>query len=480
MNHWILAGLLLSGPNVEPKTEGHRFEQIDPAGLTAAEVAKRALVDAPELQRKDAEIASVEAQVRQNRRRYVPSIELYAKYTRLSRLSTEVGDGYLVGTANPGTLALGDCGGVQCVVDAQNVPAIAQSIAFESLLNNYAFGVEVGIPLSDWIFAVPPSIKGAKAQVEATKAQQQAQQLVVQSNAQLAYYGWLRALAGVDVAQQSVRRIEERQREIQIRYDAGQGRRDDVLRLTSNLASARAQLEQAEATVLTARQRLASLIDTEGVVFTPGESMTDELPPVAADARPYIETARANRPEILALRKTVSAQSYVARATRVDYAPKLTAFGDAQISSPNPRAFPPTQEFRPSWAMGVSLTYNIAQAAQTKPRLDAISAQTDAVEADLRLLERELSVQVTDAHSQRRALDTIVAHTREQEEASIAAYELMAARVRHGSATVTDLLDAETQRNEAQLQRIDAELRRREATVRLRFAMGLAPDESAP
>ena len=180
---------VVSGPLVE----------VRPGGLTAEQVAERALAASPTLAARRAEIDAASAQIAKTTARFFPRVTLSATYTRLSEANNSLG-GSIVGARNPGPLALGPCdaadpAGPTCPVDSAGVPIGANTLAFPTTRNSHDLSAEVAVPLSDYVFTMPSAVGATRANARANEPGEQAAACDAAHEARVAYHDWLRAVA---------------------------------------------------------------------------------------------------------------------------------------------------------------------------------------------------------------------------------------------------------------------------------------------
>ena len=143
-------------------------------GLTADEVARRAVVASDSLAAKRAAIEAAAAKVDEAVARFLPRLTLKAGYTRLSRVenSLSTGGGGLVG-GNGTLLEVGPCppgytptaaGATGCV---QNAAII--DLQFPVLVNNYSLSANLGVPFSDYLLRLSSSIATTKHEKRAAE-----------------------------------------------------------------------------------------------------------------------------------------------------------------------------------------------------------------------------------------------------------------------------------------------------------------------
>jgi outer membrane protein len=454
-----------------------------PGGLTADDVARYALRSAPSIGVRTAELQQAAARVDLTMINYLPQLQGAAAYSRLSKVNVDFGGGgSSVGTANAGPLVIGTCPGGQgqCVLDSMGVPAIAAPFAFVFPLNSYSLSAALSVPLSDYILSLVPARRSSQAGVEAARLARAAEVIKVEADARIAYYNWLRTIAAVVVADTSAQRSKARLLDAEAAFEAGVASQADVLRLDALVASTESAVVQAAAARDLAASHLALMMARGDATFAVGEDVL--TPPSAAAplrALPQlIDEAHAQRLELRSLGQHGRALDEGRRIYRAGYLPRLDAFADATYANPNQRFFPLSEEWNASWSAGARISYSLGQAMLARARLRENRADIHRLDQQAEQLRRGIAMEVTSAYLDRqRALATIELNARavrSSEEAYRVATELFQA----GTATTTDIIEAELARVSATLQEVNARIDLRVAELRLLYATGrLAPIE---
>ncbi len=455
------------GPTILRPTDG---------GLTAARVAERALIDAPDVELRSAELEAAAARVDQARAGYVPAIDLTAQYMRLSPLPGGSSSGALVGTLNPGPLGVGACpdGTPGCVVDAQGVPALAQSFQFAAIENTYALTASVGVPISDNLFTIPHAVEAAEHGERAASLARDIQRIDAIVDAQIAYYNWVRARANLELARRSAGRVGERIGEAESRLRAGAITETDVLRLQAQLAAAERVVAESEAFVAIAAEDLGSRIAVDPLALDLGEDLTAAF---AADRKreappQLVQQALSQRRELDLLRESDAALREQIKVSRTRYAPRLDLVGQVDTANPNQRVVPQREQFDTTWAVGMRLSYDVRGAVATRSKIREQRAQRRAVAAQVSQLQRGVRLQVVQSAKQLEAARRAVNLGAIGQRSAEAAYDQISARYRAGAVGVVDVMEAESLRVEAELRAIDARIAVRENDLRLRHALG--------
>ena len=425
-------------------------------GLTADEVAARAVSEGPSVEEARAQLEAAAAQLDQVRRSFTPALGLEASVARLSPVENGIPlDGATMG-------ALDD-------------------FSFDVPLEQYALKATLGVPVSDWVLRLLPGLKAGKAGKRSAAHRETAARRVVATDGKVAYYGWLRARAQVAVAEASLVRSRARLKDAEVGVKAGMMSPSDVLRVDALVARTEAALEGARAVERVARRSLAILMNVDlDTTFEVGEAvMTDPTDGAETqDLETMVANGLAQRPELLAVDAAIDEVQASTRAQRAAYYPRLAAFGEALYANPNTRFFPLTDEWNGSWAVGGSISWSLDVAVVNASRVRALKAQRARVDAQQEQLRRAVTAEVVRAYEElTRTLASLDANERGRVSAA-EGYRVVSVRFSNGTATTTDVINAEFDQVNATLALVNNHLDLLEARARLAFAAG-APIEGA-
>ncbi len=456
-------------------------------GLTADQIAAKAADSSPDVALAESDIQKAAAQLDQTMINFIPQVSVSAGYTRLSYAENNFGGdgdaegGFIVGAATEGPIVIGPCpGGMgQCVVDSAGIPIGAapfdtSAFNFELPLNSFSLEAKLSVPISDYILSLVPARRGSIATRKAAELAHQAALIKAQTDARLAYYNWLRAVAQVTVARDSLERSRARLEDAESALAAGVASKADVLRLDAVVARGETFVAEAEAFKALTEQNLRVMLNDSDIQFRVGEDvlgMPGDLPR-SQNLDKLVHEAHQNRLELKSLQQNSKAVHEGIKATRAQYFPRLDGFANATYANPNQRFFPLQNEWNGSWAVGVQLSYSINQAAQASAKIREYKQNRRAVDLNGEKLRRGITMEVTQAYLDRKkAMANIVLNERAAQ-ASEEGYRVATDLFRVGQATTTDIISAESERVSASLQDVNARIDLRVANARLRYATG--------
>jgi outer membrane protein len=456
----------------EPKEARARFDaQIvsllaRPGGLTSDKVAEQATATSLDIEarRKDVEVAEAVAQ--QSWMAFLPRLSGLASFARNSALGTET----------LGVLAAPAPGATPFQPLPKDWPLVPVPLAFTIPDFETIFRVALTIPVSDYLLRTVQGYQAASHSESAAKLTEQATRLKVSTDARVAYYAWVRAKLQLVVAQAALEQAKEHLADIKPAYDVGSASKADVMQFESRESAAELLVERAAnaSRILEERLRVA-MHDSQNAPYEVGEGFSDAVVDVPGlDTPDAAFAASANRRlEIKAIEEQVNTLDWQKSQTRAGFFPRIDLVGDVTDANPNPRVFPPTQNYTTTWSAGIQASWVVNDTINTIATHKAATARLESVDAQRRALldglRTEVYQAVQDVHETQVALQTTARGLAAAEES----YRVRRSLFKSGRATATELTDAEADLTRARLENLNARVDARIAKVRFTHASGL-------
>jgi outer membrane protein len=431
-------------------------------GLTADEVARRAVETSREVRARVEERAAADATVTQAQAGYVPRLSGVARYTRLSELETPVLGNIVVspsGTTGPVT---------------PGTPLVSVPLTFPLLVDQYLAQASLQVPLSDYLWRLPKLASATKGNARSAALLEEAARLRTAADARVAYYSWARARLQSVVAARAVAQARAHLKDVNAASATGTASKADVLRVESQVASAELLLTRAEAATRVLEARLRTIMhDDSGRPYELGEDLrviTGGMP--AQGEREQVAAALGKRLEPRALSETAGAVRAQASAARAAGMPRLDAVASATYANPNGRIFPQKDEFRGTWDATVQLSWAPTDLFGTEAAHDSAAARARQIEAERAAVADGITLEVAQSRAELAQAEAAL-HTSDRGLAAAEeSYRVRRALFQAGRSTSVELTDAETERSRAQLESISARIDHRIAQVRLAHAAG--------
>lgn len=418
-------------------------------GLTADEAARRAAESSAQVAAKRAAIESTEAGISQTKYAFWPKLKLSASYTRLAPLDMDRFD----------LAAFGPLG----ATFVKDIPDV------------FNFAADLNVPLSDYLLRLSGAIRGSKRSREAARADELSTQAAVARDTRVAYYQWVRAQAREIIALASLEQARAHLQDATNAFQAGLVSKADVLQAEATVKNAELFGEQARnATALGALALRVAMHDASNTPYQVGEDIfadTPELSQLPAPDAAYRE-ALATRAELKSLGALSDALRAQADTERAAAWPRLDAFGNVSLSSPNQRYFPPSDEFIPDWRVGVALTWTPTDIGVARGAAGVSEARAKELDAQARALRDGLRLEVEQALRAAEEARFAIGVTHHGAAAAEEGYRVRRELFRAGRATLSEVTDAESLLTNARLQMADAHVAARIALTQLRHALG--------
>jgi outer membrane protein len=286
------------------------------------------------------------------------------------------------------------------------------------------------------------------------------------------YWAVLTARASVDVVTQALALIGAHLADVRNLLAVGLVPPSDVL--TTEAQQAREQQFLIEAENL---RETTSLDFRRLVGLAPDEpfELVDRIdtppapsPPTAALA----DMAKANRPERKAIEIRLEGLGERATAAGAGRLPQIATVGGYDFARPNPKIFPRQDAWKPSWDVGVNVSWSVFDGGRVRAEVAEASANQKAAEERLKDFDVNVSVEVrqraADVASARAAIAASEVGVRSATEAR----RVIDERYSAGVATNTEVLDAEVALLQADLDRTRALANVKLAEARLDRALG--------
>lgn len=452
-----------------------------PQGLTAKEVAKRAVASSHTIEAKNAELRAAAAKVDSAMYQFFPRVGLKASYTRLSRVRISLGsDGYSIGSRNRGPYHIGQNQDPETngqlpnvLLDSGNMPVMGQEgITFPIIVDNYLLSATLSVPISDYVLRMSDSIEGTKQNRYAAELNIKAERTKIEGDARIAFYNWARSIGQVAVTENSIERVRARQKDVEASFTVGMATKADVLRIQSMVASTEAGLEAAKAFRSMAGQQLSVIMRDSRTEYSLGEDILQR--PAERPIEPLeqlVAEAQRQRYELQAAERMTESLRYAEAVVRKGQLPRVDGFADYTYANPNQRYFF-QKAWKGTWAVGAQLTWSLNDILTSGASGDEFSAQRDALLANRRAMADGVRLEVTAAYTDGQRAAAELEAAKRANEASQAAYDVAIQLFRVGKATTTELIDAEGELVTSQLRFINAQIDTKVAQTKLVRAVG--------
>lgn len=371
------------------------------------------------------------------------------------------------------------------IARSQGLPQVTTNASvIENVLNTRASGLlqpgrtgtaqaNVSVPIYAG-GAVRNGVRAAESRIEAGRANLRSTEANIFTQVVAAYNDVIRDEAIVRLNQQNVRVLQVNLDASNDRFEVGDLTRTDVAQSEARLAFAQAQLQQAEASLITSRENYVAVTSAPaGTLETP-----PALPNLPADPNSAVSVAVANNPALIAAQRQSDAAGFDVGVARAGRMPTISAVVGGSYSSflgslPAQNGIALQQDGAAAQA-GLQLNFPLFQGGRPAAQVRRAQAVEGAAIEQVTQVERSV---VSDARSAFAAWQSAL-RVIESSEVQVSANRLSLEGVRAensvGTRTILDILNAEQELLNAQVQLVTA---RRDAYVAgfaLLAAMGRA------
>ena len=239
------------------------------------------------------------------------------------------------------------------------------------------------------------------------------------------------------------------------------------------MASAELALERAKnLSDLSEKQVRVAVHAPDEEAFAPGEGLEAPLAPLQGGIKQLTAEALSARPEIKSADANAASARKQASADKAARYPSFSAFADGIVANPNPRYFPQSNLWFPTWDVGAQVTWSPNDLLVAQGSVADAESRVASIVANKNVVRDNIEVEVTQdwqaVHEADFSIETSQREVASAEEAYRVARELF----NNGRGTSTTLNDAETDLTRARYDLLNARAEARIARVRLDHALG--------
>lgn len=435
--------------------------RAQPGGLTAEQVAARSADTSFSVKAAQESLRGAAARVDEAWAQFLPRLSGLARYTRLSKFTPP----------NLGTIAAVEPGVVGPITAVGQL--IPYPFSFPIILNQWLLQATINVPISDYFLRIDQNYSAATHSQDAARWDLAGSRAMASANGKVAYYTWLRARGAYAVAVQAVNDQLTHLRDARNQFAAGNASKADVLRAETAVASAGLALENAKnLSDLSEKQLRVAIHVGDDVSLAPAEDLEAPVPPAPTDVKQLTSEALGSRSEIKSADLNAAAARKQVQAARAGRYPSVGAFGDAILGNPNPRMFPQTQDWFPTWDLGAQITWSPNDLLTAGGTVAEAESRLAAIEDNKNVVRDGIEVEVTQAWQGVKVADFSIDTSLRELASATEAYRVQRELFNNGRGTSTTLTDAETELTRARLDLLNSRADARIARTRLDHALG--------
>lgn len=287
-----------------------------------------------------------------------------------------------------------------------------------------------------------------------------------------AYWAVITARASVDVVDQALARIGSHLDDVRNQLNVGLVPPNEVLSLEAQQARQQMLLIEAQNLAETSAADFRRLVGL--APETPFElaDRIDAPSAVSQQTSTLVEAARARRAERKALEIRIAALGDRKAAAEAGRLPLIATVGGYDVARPNPRIFPRQAAWKPSWDIGVHLTWSLFDGGRVRAETAEAAANQRAAEERLKEFDANVALDVRQRAADLASAEAAIAAADVGVRSASDARRVIADRFSAGVATNTDVIDAQVALLQAELDRTRALANAHLAAARLDRAVG--------
>jgi outer membrane protein len=287
-----------------------------------------------------------------------------------------------------------------------------------------------------------------------------------------AYWAVITARASVDVVDQALTRIGSHLDDVRNQLNVGLVPPNEVLSLEAQQARQQMLLIEAQNLAETASADFRRLVGlTPETPFELADRI-DAPSAVSQQTSTLVEAARAGRADRKALEIRIGALGDRKAAAEAGRLPLIATVGGYDVGRPNPKIFPRQAAWKPSWDIGVNLTWSLFDGGRVRAETAEAAANQRAAEERLKDFDANVDLEVRQRAADLASADAAIAAAEVGVRSATEARRVVANRFSAGVATNTDVLDAQVVLLQAELDRTRALANAHLAAARLDRAVG--------
>ncbi len=295
------------------------------------------------------------------------------------------------------------------------------------------------------------------------------------------FYAVLLARGKIEVQTENLGLLESQLKEADNRFQAGTTSSFDKLRANVALANGRVPLITARNDFRIAVEQLRQALGFTNHSSPDLQKMPQFIgeltqPPVSFDLQSCLDSAHANRPELLRLAKIRDASDEGIVQARSTYYPNLSVNGGWEAEKSPFTTGPGASESVSGWRLALQSQWNIFDGRATEGRV--LQAKSVLEQSKLALDDQTLfiDVAVRQAHSSWQEASELAEATQKTVEQAEESLRLATAKYDAGTATHLDVLQAQVDLTQARTNLLEANYTYAVAVAQLRQASGIADE----
>jgi len=345
-----------------------------------------------------------------------------------------------------------------------------------SIENNYALELSLSQPLFTGL-RLSSSIHRLDSLYGASLARYERERQILVFDIERQYWELMKTREMVKVIEENIAQVEAHLGDVREFHEQGLVTYNEVLKVEMRLADTSLLLIETGSAVELAQIRLNMLLGLPRETLLPELDDRARVHPLPDDLDRLSEEGESARTDLAAARYHVRAGEAAVTQSRSGWFPQLFLAGNIRYAQPNQRIFPPEEQLRTTWEMGVTARIDLGDWYSAPHRTEQARAELSRSRDRLALTREGVVFDVVQSYSRLRnsleRIDVARRYIRQAEEN----HRIVREKFGAGLARNTDLLDAELELLQSRLKLTQAWADHEVAWAALRAATGRPREE---
>lgn len=311
------------------------------------------------------------------------------------------------------------------------------------ILDNYSAQISLTQPLFTG-YRVSSGIEIAEYSAVAANEEYIKDRAELVYNTRNAYWSLYKAVQLKKVFDETLEMVKAHLDDAKNLEKAGLITRNDILRFEVQYSDAKYKQAEAENAVQISAVYLNSII---GIPLSSSLEIKSEINlsiKEFEELSKLVNEASEKRPELKAAALRVRASESAVSMAKSSWYPQIGMFANFYYSKPNQRIFPAQNKFNDTWDAGVSLNINVWDWLSTSYQTQQAVAQYSQANDAVSIIKDAITLEVTQNYLTLNQAKKKIELARQSVEQSGENLRVTSSKFKHGLATPSDLIDAET------------------------------------
>ncbi|KAB2909653.1 MAG: TolC family protein [Ignavibacteriales bacterium] len=341
-----------------------------------------------------------------------------------------------------------------------------------SVLDNYSAKLTLTQPLFTG-FKIDLNKELTDQSISAGMFDLEAEKTKLRYNISNAFWTLYKVTEGKKIIEEYIKNIEIHLADLNNFYKQGLVTKNEILKLEVQLSSTKVQLLETENNIQLAKLNLLNTLDLPYQTdITIKPVLSETVPDTLLSLQELNEHAINTRPELRAMAIRIDSRKTAVELTKSAWYPEVFLVGNYNFARPNMRIVPTKDEFKGTWDISLSLSYNLWNWNATSYRTQQAESELSQTNYQYQMMKDGILIEVKQAYLNYSACATrigLAEHTVQQADEN---YRVSYNLFQQGLIRNSDLIDAEVAQFEAKIKLVTAFSDLKNAEALLNKAIG--------